>query len=90
MSKPSSYSSPRNCPYATIEGLGPDFEVRHCDGANRDELLPAIADVGRDPDPIGDEGRRRGPRGRQQPQRWWPGAESGWTTSTFPPPPSGG
>ena len=30
---------------ATIEALGPDFEVRHCDGANRDELLPAIADV---------------------------------------------
>lgn len=30
---------------ATIEALGPDFEVRHCDGANRDELLPALADV---------------------------------------------
>jgi len=30
---------------ATLEALGPDFEVRHCDGANRDELLPALADV---------------------------------------------
>ena len=28
---------------ATMEALGPDFEVRHCDGANRDELLPALA-----------------------------------------------
>ena len=30
---------------ATIEALGPDFEVRSVDGANRDELLPALADV---------------------------------------------
>jgi D-3-phosphoglycerate dehydrogenase len=30
---------------ATIDALGPDFEVRHCDGANRAELLPALADV---------------------------------------------
>jgi D-3-phosphoglycerate dehydrogenase len=30
---------------ATIEALGPDFEVRSIDGANRDELLPALADV---------------------------------------------
>ena len=30
---------------ATVEALGPDFEVVNCDGANRDELLPAIADV---------------------------------------------
>ena len=30
---------------ATIEALGPDFEIRHCDGADRAELLPAIADV---------------------------------------------
>jgi len=27
---------------ATMEALGPDFEVRHCDGANRDELLAAL------------------------------------------------
>ncbi|MDO5502307.1 MAG: phosphoglycerate dehydrogenase [Actinomycetia bacterium] len=30
---------------ATIDALGPDFEVRHCDGANREELLPALSDV---------------------------------------------
>ncbi len=30
---------------ATVEALGPDFEVFRCDGANRDELIPAIADV---------------------------------------------
>lgn len=30
---------------ATVEALGPDFEIRHCDGANRADLLPAIADV---------------------------------------------
>jgi D-3-phosphoglycerate dehydrogenase len=28
---------------ATLDALGPDFEIRHCDGANRDELLPALA-----------------------------------------------
>ena len=28
---------------ATIEALGPDFEVKNCDGANRDELLAALA-----------------------------------------------
>ncbi|UAL28907.1 phosphoglycerate dehydrogenase [Nocardioides rotundus] len=30
---------------ATVEALGPDFEIRHCNGADREELLPAIADV---------------------------------------------
>ncbi|MCA1782696.1 MAG: phosphoglycerate dehydrogenase [Dermatophilaceae bacterium] len=30
---------------ATLDALGPDFEVRQCDGANREELLPALADV---------------------------------------------
>ncbi len=30
---------------ATVEALGPDFEVRHADGANRTELLAAITDV---------------------------------------------
>ncbi len=30
---------------ATLDALGPDFEVRHVDGANRDELLSALADV---------------------------------------------
>ena len=28
---------------ATIAVLGDGFEIRHCDGANRDELLPALA-----------------------------------------------
>ena len=28
---------------ATLEALGPDFEVRHCDGANRTDLLQALA-----------------------------------------------
>jgi D-3-phosphoglycerate dehydrogenase / 2-oxoglutarate reductase len=30
---------------ATVEALGPDFEIRHCDGADRSALLPAIVDV---------------------------------------------
>jgi D-3-phosphoglycerate dehydrogenase len=30
---------------ATVEALGPDFDIVHCDGANRDELLSAIVDV---------------------------------------------
>ncbi len=30
---------------ATIDALGPDFEIRHCDGSDRAELLPAIEDV---------------------------------------------
>jgi D-3-phosphoglycerate dehydrogenase len=30
---------------ATVEALGPDFEIRHCNGADRTELLAAIADV---------------------------------------------
>ncbi|GAA4284874.1 phosphoglycerate dehydrogenase [Brevibacterium daeguense] len=30
---------------ATIEALGPDFEIRRCDGADRAELLSAIRDV---------------------------------------------
>ncbi|WP_138413244.1 phosphoglycerate dehydrogenase [Sinomonas gamaensis] len=30
---------------ATIDALGPDFEIRHADGADRSQLLPAIADV---------------------------------------------
>lgn len=28
---------------ATVDALGPDFEIRNCDGANRDELLAALA-----------------------------------------------
>ncbi len=30
---------------ATVDALGPDFEIRHCNGADRAELIPAIADV---------------------------------------------
>lgn len=30
---------------ATVEALGPDFEVVNCDGSNREELLTAIAEV---------------------------------------------
>jgi D-3-phosphoglycerate dehydrogenase / 2-oxoglutarate reductase len=30
---------------ATVDALGPDFEIRHCDGADRAQLLPALADV---------------------------------------------
>jgi D-3-phosphoglycerate dehydrogenase len=30
---------------ATVEALGPDFEVRSCDGTDRAELLRAVADV---------------------------------------------
>ncbi|WP_026555300.1 phosphoglycerate dehydrogenase [Arthrobacter sp. 35W] len=30
---------------ATIEALGPDFEIRNCDGADRSQLLSAIVDV---------------------------------------------
>ncbi|HET8663126.1 MAG TPA: phosphoglycerate dehydrogenase [Nocardioides sp.] len=30
---------------ATVEALGPDFEIRHCNGADRVELLAAITDV---------------------------------------------
>jgi D-3-phosphoglycerate dehydrogenase / 2-oxoglutarate reductase len=30
---------------ATVEALGPDFLIRRCDGADRAELLPALADV---------------------------------------------
>ncbi|WP_406830023.1 phosphoglycerate dehydrogenase [Pedococcus sp. KACC 23699] len=30
---------------ATLDALGPDFEVRHVDGASREALLPALVDV---------------------------------------------
>ena len=30
---------------ATVDALGPDFEIRHCNGADRAELLAAIVDV---------------------------------------------
>jgi D-3-phosphoglycerate dehydrogenase / 2-oxoglutarate reductase len=30
---------------ATVDALGPDFEIRHCDGADRESLLPALAEA---------------------------------------------
>jgi D-3-phosphoglycerate dehydrogenase / 2-oxoglutarate reductase len=30
---------------ATVEALGPDFEIRHCNGADRAELISAIGDA---------------------------------------------
>ena len=30
---------------ATVEALGPEFEIRSCDGADRSQLLAAIADA---------------------------------------------
>lgn len=30
---------------ATVKALGPDFEIRNCDGANREELLRSIVDA---------------------------------------------
>jgi D-3-phosphoglycerate dehydrogenase len=30
---------------ATVEALGPDFDIRYCDGTDRSALLPAAADV---------------------------------------------
>ena len=30
---------------ATVDALGPDFEIRHCDGADRSVLLPALAEA---------------------------------------------
>jgi D-3-phosphoglycerate dehydrogenase len=30
---------------ATVEALGPDFEIRHCNGADRADLLASVADV---------------------------------------------
>ena len=30
---------------ATVEALGPDFEIRSCDGSDRSQLLSAVADA---------------------------------------------
>jgi D-3-phosphoglycerate dehydrogenase / 2-oxoglutarate reductase len=30
---------------ATLEALGPDFEIRYCDGSDRGQLIPALADA---------------------------------------------
>ena len=44
MSKPAVLIAEELSP-ATIDALGPDFEIRTCNGADRAELLAAIADV---------------------------------------------
>ena len=44
MSKPIALIAEKLSP-ATIEALGPDFEIRHTDGANRTRLLADIVDV---------------------------------------------
>ena len=49
---------------ATVDALGPDFEIRHCDGADRAELLPALADVDAVLVRSRHPGRRRGAGGR--------------------------
>ena len=50
---------------ATVDALGPDFEIRHCNGADRAELLPAIADVDAILVRSRHQGRRRGHRRRE-------------------------
>ena len=53
---------------ATVDALGPDFDVRNVDGTDRPALLAALADANADPRPLRDEGRRRGDRRRAAPQ----------------------
>ena len=53
---------------ATVEALGPDFEIRHCNGADRAELLAAIADVDAILVRSRHQGRRRGARRRDAAQ----------------------
>ena len=45
---------------ATVDALGPDFEIRTCNGADRAELLAGHRRRRRDPGPLGHQGRRRG------------------------------
>lgn len=44
MSKPVILIADKLSP-ATVEALGPDYEVRYCNGPERSELLPALADA---------------------------------------------
>ena len=46
--------------FATVEALGPDFEIRSCNGADRAELLPAIADVDAVLESVAIDGHLRG------------------------------
>ena len=67
---------------ATIDALGPDFDVRNVDGTDRPALLAALADANAVLDPLGDEDRRRGDRGRAACSRSSRARASGSTTST--------
>ena len=84
---------------ATIDALGPDFEVRHVDGADREALLPALADVDAvlirsatkiDAEAIAaaknlkvDRPRRRRPRQRRR--RRPPPRPASWSSTPRPP-----
>lgn len=71
---------------ATVDALGPDFEIRHCDGADRTELLTAIADVDailiRSATRIDAEALAAAKKLKVVAR-----AASAWTTWTSPPPP---
>jgi D-3-phosphoglycerate dehydrogenase len=73
---------------ATVEALGPDFDVRTCDGADRDQLLPALAEADavliRSATKVDAEALATRPRG----SRWSPARGWASTTSTSGPPPS--
>ena len=47
---------------ATVDALGPDFDVRSVDGTDRPALLAALADAQRHPGPLRDQGGCRGHR----------------------------
>ena len=66
---------------ATVEALGPDFEIRYCNGADRVELLDAIADAEA---VLVRSATSSTPRRCSPPSgsRWSPVPASGWTTST--------
>ena len=53
---------------ATVEALGPDFEIRQCNGADRAELLAAIGEVDARAGAQRHQDRRRGARRRQPAQ----------------------
>ena len=67
---------------ATVEALGPDFEIRHCNGADRAELLAALADADallvRSATKVDAEALAAAPG-----SRWSPAPGSASTTSTY-------
>ncbi|QCY45700.1 ketol-acid reductoisomerase [Micrococcus luteus] len=70
---------------ATVEALGPDFEIRRTDGADRARLLEDLRDVDAVLIRSATDGRR-GDRRRAAAEGHRARA-SGWTTWTCPPPP---